>query len=74
MRACLNVTIFQSVHLRGYGGLAVQDERFVTQLVNDLMVIKPAYLVIDMGSNDLGRKHALRSVDNLALELVMKVL
>ena len=27
-----------------------------------------------MGSNDLGRQHALQSVDNLALELVMKVL
>ena len=43
-------------------------------LVSDLMVIKPAYLVIDMGSNDLGRQHALQSVDNIALELVMKVL
>ena len=46
----------------------------MTHLVSDLVVIKPAYLVIDMGSNDLGRQHALQSVDNLALELVMKVL
>lgn len=73
LRASLNCQ-FSSVVFRGYGGLAVLDDRMVQLLVHDLQQVRPAYLIIDLGSNDCGKVPRLSEVPAIALELFCRVM